>query len=39
MTDAPPPLILGPELLAHMREHPDSELARFASTYLQLGYF
>jgi hypothetical protein len=37
MTDAPPPLVLGPELLAHMREHPNSELTKLARAYIKLA--
>lgn len=35
--EAPPPLVLSPELLAHMREHPGSELTSVARAYIQLA--
>jgi hypothetical protein len=37
MKDAPPPLVPGPELLAYMRDHLDSELTKFARAYIQLA--
>lgn len=37
MIEAPPPIVLSPELLAHMREQPDSELTKFARGYIQLA--
>lgn len=32
-----PPIVLSPELLAHMREQPDSALTKFAQDYIQLA--
>ena len=37
MIEAPPPIVISPELLAHMREQPDSELTRLARGYIQLA--
>jgi hypothetical protein len=36
MMDAPP-IVLSPELIAHMRDHPDGELSRFARGYIELA--